>query len=118
VLLVEDNPDGREMLRILMQLWGHDVAVAEDGIDGLRQALSWQPEVAVVDIGLPGLDGYEVARRVRDALADRVLLVALTGYCRPEDRRRAYEAGFDVHMSKPADLAELSRLVSKGPVTC
>ena len=112
ILVVEDNPDSRESLRLLLEMWGHQVEVAEDGLRGCEKALEWRPEVAVVDIGLPLLDGYQVARQVRAALQDDVLLIALTGYTRPEDRRRALEAGFDVHMGKPADLDQLSRLVS------
>jgi CheY-like chemotaxis protein len=88
--------------------------VAADGLRGVQQALAWRPEVAVVDIGLPLLDGYEVARRVRAALGEGIRLIALTSYCRPEDRRQAFEAGFDYHLAKPADPEEMSRLL-KGP---
>jgi CheY-like chemotaxis protein len=111
VLLIEDNPDGREMLRLLLELWGHEVRVAADGLLGVQQALAWRPEVAVVDIGLPLLDGYEVARRVRTALGEGVRLIALTAYSRPEDRSQAFAAGFDFHLGKPADPEELSRLL-------
>jgi len=113
VLVIEDNPDSRESLRILLQMWGHEVEVAGDGCDGVRKALSWVPEVAVVDIGLPGLDGYQVARRVRAVLGSRVRLIALTAYNSAEDVRSAHQAGFDVHLGKPADLDELSRWVRK-----
>src|SRR5262249_26347248 len=75
--------------------------------------LDWQPEVAVVDIGLPVLDGYQVARQVRAALQDRIVLIALTAFSQAEDRRRAHEAGFDVHLSKPADLAGLARSLAR-----
>jgi CheY-like chemotaxis protein len=112
VLVIEDNADSRQSLQMLFGLWGHQVEVAEDGVSGVRKALDWQPEVAVVDIGLPLLDGYQVARRVRAALRDKVFLIALTGYCKPEDRRQALDAGFDVHLKKPADLDELSRLLA------
>ena len=112
ILLVEDNPDGRETLRLLLTMWGHQVKVAGDGVQGVRVALDWKPEVAVVDIGLPLLDGYQVARQVRGALHDDIRLIALTAYAAPEDRRRAFEAGFDAHMAKPADLDELSRLLA------
>ncbi len=108
VLVVEDNPDSRETLRILLKLWGHQVEVAEDGAAGVEKALGWQPEVAVVDIGLPKMDGYQVAREVRAALQDRVFLIALTGYSQYQDRQQALDAGFDVHMTKPADLEQLS----------
>src|SRR5438270_13379697 len=103
VLIVEDSPDSRETLKLLLELYGHQVEAAKDGREGVEKALAWEPEVAVVDIGLPGLDGYEVARRVRAALGGRVLLIALTGYDGAENRRRAFEAGFDHHLTKPAD---------------
>jgi two-component system, sensor histidine kinase len=109
VLVVEDNPVGRETLRLLLRLWGCQVEAAEDGVRGVEVGLSWRPDAAVVDIGLPGLDGYEVARRLRAALGDRVRLIALTGYAEFSDRRRALAAGFDVHMTKPADPEELAR---------
>jgi CheY-like chemotaxis protein len=111
LLLVEDNPDGRDTLRLVLELSGFEVEVAEDGVAGLRLALSWRPDAAVVDIGLPLLDGYEVARRIRETLDGHIFLVALTGYGRDEDRRRAFQAGFDVHLTKPADLDELARLL-------
>ena len=114
VLLVEDHPDSREMLRLLVELWGHQVEVAGDGLQGVRKALSWRPDVAVVDIGLPVLDGYEVARRLRAALNDDIRLIALTGYCQTRDRQNALDAGFDVHLTKPADTAELARLLGGG----
>src|SRR5205823_357735 len=82
VLVVEDNPDTRRTLRILLELRGFQVQEAPDGQEGVRQALEWHPDVAVVDIGLPVLDGYEVARRVRAALDRRTLLIALTAYGR------------------------------------
>jgi CheY-like chemotaxis protein len=114
VLVVEDSPEGRQTLQILLQIWGHQVEVAGDGAEGIAKALAWRPEVAVVDIGLPRVDGYQVARRLRAAFHDRILLIALTAYCQREDRERAFEAGFDVHMTKPADLEELARLVAEG----
>jgi two-component system, sensor histidine kinase len=111
VLLVEDNPDGREMFRLLLELCGHTVEEAADGREGVEKALAWEPEVAVVDIGLPGLDGYEVARRLRAALGIRVTLIALTAYGSPEDIRLAFRAGFDHHLTKPSHPAELLRLL-------
>ncbi len=111
VLIVEDNPDSREMLRAVLNVWGHQVEVAADGAAGVRKALDWQPEVAVVDIGLPLLDGYELARRVRATLGDHIRLIALTAYGGPEDRRRAFQAGFDHHLTKPAEAEELLRLL-------
>lgn len=113
ILVVEDNPDSRATLQMVLMLWGHQVEVAADGLVAVQKALDWQPEVAVVDIGLPVLDGYQVARQVRAALQDRIVLIALTAFSQAEDRRRAHEAGFDVHLAKPADLAELARLLAK-----
>src|SRR5438270_6448365 len=86
VLLVEDHRDGREMLQTLLSLLGYDVEAAADGLEGLRKALAWRPTVAVLDIGLPGLDGYELARRLRVAFHDHIFLIALTGYNQPRDR--------------------------------
>jgi CheY-like chemotaxis protein len=111
VLVVEDNPDSRLTLCYLLKAWGFQVESASDGEEGVRRALAWRPESAVVDIGLPRLDGYEVARQVRAALDRGILLVALTGYAGEEDRRRAFAAGFDHHLPKPADLDELYRLL-------
>jgi CheY-like chemotaxis protein len=113
VLIIEDSPDSREALRILLSLWGHEVRVAPDGLQGVQQAVAWRPDVAVVDIGLPLLDGYQVARQVRATLGDGIRLIALTAYSQPEDRRQAFEAGFDFHLGKPADLEELSGLLKK-----
>lgn len=112
VLLIEDNADSRETLRLLIELWGHEVEVAEDGTGGVGKAIDWHPNVAVVDIGLPTLSGFQVARRLRQTLGQSVRLIALTANCRAEDRRLAADAGFDHFMAKPADLAELSRLVA------
>ncbi|HEX3126146.1 MAG TPA: ATP-binding protein [Thermoanaerobaculia bacterium] len=110
ILVVEDNHDGRESLRDLLEIWGHEVEVAENGPDGVRQALGSQPDVALIDIGLPGLDGNEVAQRIRAALdGDRMALVAMTGYGQPEDRRRALQAGFDAYLVKPVDPGDLAR---------
>src|SRR5215469_16570477 len=79
VLIVEDHPDARESLRLLLEFWGHQVEVAADGLRGVQVALAWKPEVAIVDIGLPLLDGYEVARQLRAALDVPIRLIALTG---------------------------------------
>jgi signal transduction histidine kinase/ActR/RegA family two-component response regulator len=110
ILVVEDNRDGRESLRDLLEIWGHEVELAENGPDGVKQALASQFDVALIDIGLPGLDGNEVAQRIRAALdGDRMALVAMTGYGQPEDRRRALQAGFDAYLVKPVDPNELAR---------
>src|SRR5437762_9753203 len=91
ILIVEDNDDAREALRMLLELDGHAVEAAAEGIQALEIVRAKDPDVALVDIGLPGIDGYEVARRARAADGKRPLLIALTGYGQPEDRRRASE---------------------------
>lgn len=112
VLVIEDNLDGRESLCELLELWGHRVEVAETGPEGLRKALDEGIDVALVDIGLPGMDGNEVARRVRALRApDRLALIAMTGYGQPQDRQRAFAAGFDVFLVKPVDPETLSQLL-------
>ncbi len=113
ILLIEDNPDGRETLRTLLLSEGFLVEVAENGLEGLDKALSSHPDIAVVDIGLPLLDGYQVAQRLRSAFGRKIFLIACTAYGRPEDRRRSREAGFDVHLVKPIDLDELTRFLTK-----
>ncbi len=112
VLVVEDNVDGAEGLRELIALMGHDVRVAHDGVTAIACAQAFRPDTVLCDIGLPGMDGYEVARRLSgDAGLEGTRLVALTGYARPEDRRRARDAGFTDHLSKPPDLAALEKLL-------
>jgi PAS domain S-box-containing protein len=113
ILVVEDYADAREAIRALLETDGHHVALATSGDDGVAKALELCPDVAIVDVGLPGLDGYEVARRIRRSAAGRrIYLVALTGYGQDQDRRRAHEAGFDVHLVKPLDPAELARALA------
>ncbi len=113
LLLIEDNPDIGETLRDLLQIFGHRVDLAGDGLRGVQLALATKPDAALVDIGLPGIDGYEVARRLRATdPGKQILLVALTGYGRPEDRDRALESGFDAHLVKPVDPEELNALLA------
>jgi two-component system, sensor histidine kinase len=112
VLLVEDNPDSREAMQIALELMGHRVIASADGNGAVRSALAEKPDVMIVDLGLPGRNGYEVARAVRKALGDGVRLVALTGYGQPEDRERALAAGFDVFLTKPAELDAIGRAMS------
>jgi signal transduction histidine kinase len=108
ILIVEDNADARETLRRLLELQGHRVRVAAEGTSALETLRTAPPEVALVDIGLPGIDGYEIARRVRAGGGPRILLIALTGYGLTEDRRRTAEAGFDLHLVKPVDYEKLN----------
>jgi two-component system, sensor histidine kinase len=112
ILIVEDNKDSRETLRTLLELLGHHVDVAEDGVEGIHKALSCSPTIALVDVGLPILDGYKVAQCIRTVLGRGIFLVAHTGYGQPEDRRRAFEAGFDAHLVKPVDWLELNSWLS------
>lgn len=112
VLIVEDNEDSRELLAAILTQRGYDVATAEDGQSGIDGALAERPQVLLVDIGLPGIDGYGLAREVRSKLGDDVYLVALTGYGQPQDRSRAIDAGFDVHLTKPVDIDALERLLA------
>jgi CheY-like chemotaxis protein len=107
ILIVEDNADNRDSLCLLFQIWGFCVAVAANGREGFEKALAWKPAVAVLDIGLPVLDGNQVARRLRDALGDDIVLIALTAYSQDRDMSAAVAAGFDHFMTKPADLDRL-----------
>jgi CheY-like chemotaxis protein len=112
ILIVEDNRDARTTMRMLLTMaHGHTVYEASDGTSGVRSALELKPDIALIDLGLPDLDGYEVARRIRAALhGHAITLVALTGYGTPEDRRLTHEAGFDVHLVKPVESAELTKI--------
>jgi two-component system CheB/CheR fusion protein len=112
VLVVEDNSDAREMLCMALEAAGHVVEEAEDGPTGLARLASFRPDVALIDVGLPGLDGYAVARIARSRADTRAIrLVALTGYGQSEDRARALSAGFDRHVTKPVDPLVLDDLV-------
>jgi len=108
--VVEDEKDVREMLRVLLESEGHEVSIADSGTEGLAKFGSFRPDVALVDIGLPGMDGYEVARQAR-ALpgGSRFKLIAITGYGQEKDRQRAREAGFDLHVTKPVLYDQLAR---------
>jgi PAS domain S-box-containing protein len=112
ILLIEDNADARDMARLGLELLGQTVFEAVDGETGIQMALADPPDAVIVDIGLPGLDGYEVGRRLREALGGRTRLVALTGYGQREDRRRVRDAGYDVHLLKPAGPADILRAVT------
>jgi DNA-binding response OmpR family regulator len=103
----------RDGLRRLLQEEGHEVTTAGDGDEGVRVALKDRPEVVLVDIGLPKLDGYGVATRVRKELPEQPLLVAVTGYGSREDRTRALTAGFDLHMTKPVTLDAILDLLAR-----
>jgi CheY-like chemotaxis protein len=114
VLVVEDNEDARHMLVAALSLDGHQVHAAPDGESGLELATQMPPDVALIDIRLPGMDGYEVARRLRAANERRrITLIALTGFGQTEDRRRAFDAGFDAHLVKPVNAERLKRVISE-----
>jgi CheY-like chemotaxis protein len=105
---VEDNADARASLAALLRTKGYDVATAENGTQGIAMAETDPPDFALIDIGLPDVDGYEVARRLKSLSPDRrPALVAITGYGTREDRRRALAAGFDEHLAKPVELHAL-----------
>ena len=112
ILVVEDNADNREMMRVLLESGGHEVHEAADGVSGVELAVQLEPDVVLIDIGLPGIDGYQVARQIRAKLRDRSRLIALSGYGQQKDRERAFDAGFDDHLLKPVDPARLLVVLS------
>jgi len=113
VLIVEDNPDARDGLSLLLTYAGHEVETAEDASSGLEKLRTFQPEIALIDIGLPGVDGYALARMARQTREARATyLVALTGYGQAEDRQKALAAGFDAHMTKPVEPSQLTAFLA------
>ncbi|MBV8030625.1 MAG: response regulator, partial [Betaproteobacteria bacterium] len=114
VLVADDNRDAAESLAALLEALGNDVTVAYNGIEAVEVARSFRPQVILLDIGMPGLDGYGAAREIRrDPGARAIKIVALTGWGQDEDRRRVREAGFDAHIVKPAELDVLRRVLSE-----
>jgi CheY-like chemotaxis protein len=112
ILVVDDNSDAADSLGLALRMMGHVVATVHDGIDAVETTASFHPDVILLDIGLPGISGYEVARRIRERIdGDDVILVALTGWGQEEDRHRSREAGFDHHMTKPVDFPILQKLL-------
>jgi len=113
ILVVDDNLDSAESMAMMLKLSGHDVATAHDGIEALKLAQEFQPNVVLLDLGMPKLDGYEAARSIRQQSWGRgMMLVALTGWGQAEDKRRSREAGFDAHLVKPVDFVALEKLVA------
>jgi PAS domain S-box-containing protein len=113
VVVVEDNPDTGETLRALLELFGHEARVARSGWAGVETTRQWRPDVVLCDIGLPGMDGYAVARTLRqDAAIPKTSLIALSGYGSDADKNRCLEAGFRVHLTKPIDPTELERVLA------
>jgi two-component system CheB/CheR fusion protein len=116
ILVVDDNDDAAETMRMLLELEGHEIRCAGDGVHAIEVAQEFQPEVALLDIGLPRMDGYELAKRLRALPAMRqARLIALTGYGHPEDHDRAASAGFDHHLTKPVDPQTLLALIDAPP---
>jgi CheY-like chemotaxis protein len=116
VLVVDDNVDSAETAAMLLQLWGHEVRSVHDGPSAISLAASFRPEVVLLDIGLPGMDGYDVARRVREIPGlEKVTVMAMTGYGHEGDRRRALEGGFDRYLVKPLEPNVLQRLIASAP---
>jgi CheY-like chemotaxis protein len=114
--LIDDNPDLRMTLELLLSEDGYDVVSTDSGISGLDRIDEFQPEVAIIDIGLPGMDGYEVARAIRrKPIGAHIYLIALTGFGQHEDRKNAFEAGFNMHVTKPVELSKLERLLEQRP---
>jgi len=113
IVLIEDNDDARQMLETLLKLDGHQVASAGDGQQGLDMIIRQQPEVAIVDIGLPQLSGYDLAKEVRRQAGDEIYLIALTGYGRAEDREAVQAAGFNAHLVKPLKPIELVKILNE-----
>jgi len=118
VLLVEDNADIRELLADLIESWGYRVQTASAGAAGVDLARRFSPRIALVDIALPDIDGYEVARRVREVFPkEKMRLVAMSGFGQPEDQARALRAGFDLHLVKPVEAEDLRKLLADGSST-
>ena len=107
ILVAEDHTDCRSTLRRLLEMFGHQVEVAANGVEAVAKALACPPAVAILDIGLPYLDGLQAARQLRAAFGDKIFLIAHTGYGSPDDYRRGWEAGFDAYLVKPLELEDL-----------
>jgi len=113
VLIVDDNEDAANSLAMILELGGHETASVYTATDALQRAAAFRPDVVLLDIGLPGMNGYEVAQKMRDLPGLRdIRLVAVTGYGRSDDRARARDAGFDDHLTKPVELAVLERTLA------
>jgi CheY-like chemotaxis protein len=118
VLIADDNRDGAETMGMFLGLSGHDVILAHTGAEALEIASRCKPDVAVLDIGMPVLNGYEVAKKIRlEAWGANLTLIAVTGWGQESDKRLAYAAGFDHHLTKPVDPEQLERLLTQGKST-
>jgi signal transduction histidine kinase/CheY-like chemotaxis protein len=115
IVIVEDNPDIRDLLKMRLTRMGHSVEAASEGNSGLEKVLKVRPDVAFIDIGLPGIDGYQVARKVRQTLGESIILVALSGFGQPEDKKKALASGFDQHLTKPVEARDLEAVLVHKP---
>lgn len=116
IVIVEDNDDTRELLKELLEMWGHEVDAVGDGVAGAERIIAARPDVALIDVGLPGIDGFQVAERVCAALGrSAVMLVALSGYGSDDAKQRATQSGFDAHLTKPPELEALADLLRRVP---
>jgi CheY-like chemotaxis protein len=112
ILIVDDNQDSADGLAMMLEMQGRDVKVAYDGVSALKRIEEYKPKIVLLDLGMPGMDGYAVARETRRRPGGRdIVLIALTGWGQEEDRRRTHEAGFDQHLTKPVDLDALQALL-------
>jgi CheY-like chemotaxis protein len=113
-LIVDDNADAAQMLSLVVKMLGNEIRVAGDGLLAIRAAEEFMPDVVLMDIGMPQMNGYEAARHIRGQLwGKEMVLVALTGWGQDEDKQRAIEAGFNYHLVKPAEPAELQQLLAQ-----
>jgi CheY-like chemotaxis protein len=116
ILVVDDNRDSADSLSMMLKLLGHQVTTVYDGADAIDRAAADRPEVALLDLGMPRLSGFDVARRIRERPECRdVMLVAVTGWSQDEDRQKTRDAGFDAHLVKPADVTALEELLAGLP---
>ena len=114
VLVIDDDADIRDSTAMVIRLLGHDVALAADGVSGMNEGRVFQPDLVLLDVGLPGIDGHDVARAMRaEVWGQRAVLAAVTGWARETDRLAAEAAGFDVHLPKPVDLSTLRDLIAR-----
>ena len=115
IIIIEDNTDVRDLLVLKLSRLGHEVSGVANGIDGLQAVVDSRPDLALIDLGLPGMDGFEVAEQIRRQLGDTVALVAVSGFGQPDDKRRALESGFDEHITKPADVHDIESILMRFP---
>jgi CheY-like chemotaxis protein len=112
ILIIDDDVDTLRLVGLMLQRQGYEISAAANGTQGLAKALEERPDLILLDVMMPDMDGYEVARNIR-AQSEKPVLIAMTGYGQPEDRRKSKEAGFDYHLTKPVDPARLQDLLAK-----